>query len=270
MRNSPTATYIERELLVFDKIIAALDKPALDALTTLEIFPCVDSTNQYLWMQNAPQGAVCLAEYQSDGRGQQGRRWLSPYASGISLSLSWHYTTPPQALSLALGVGVAQVLEVLGAQEVGLKWSNDVMWRNKKLAGLLIESRYVSGAWRLVIGLGLNVYPIEGLENTRDNRIPSQMPTDLTAILGTPPSRNQLAAALITRFLQILCDYPHTGFAPYEKHWQRLDILKNQEVTVFSDNTSSVGIARGVDAQGALLLETAQGTQSFVSASVRL
>jgi len=263
-----------RELLAFEQIISMLDGVAQAGLTKLDIFDSLNSTNQYLWEQNAPTGAVCLAEYQTAGRGQQGRRWVSPHASGLCLSLGWTFASVPQALSLTLGVGVVQVLETLGAKDVGLKWPNDVVWHGKKLAGLLVESRYVSGEWRLVIGLGMNVYPIECVveseENSMPASIPQQVPTDLTEILGQTPSRNRVAAALITAFLEILTNYPKQGFAAYHKAWQRLDMLANQSVTVFSGNDSIAGIARGVDAQGALLLETMEGIQSFASASVRV
>lgn len=268
--NAITTPYTEHELLSLEKILAALDSSAQSRLTKLEIFDSLASTNQHVWEQNAANGTVCLAEYQTAGRGQRGRRWLSPYASGLCLSLSWSFATLPPALSLALGVGVVQVLETFGATGVGLKWPNDVVWQGKKLAGLLVESRYMRGQWYLVIGLGLNVYPIEFENINTKNSRQENVPTDLTTMLGQTPSRNRLAAAFISRFLAILANYAPQGFALYYQAWQRLDVLENQAVTVFSDNESMVGIARSVDEQGALLLETTQGLRRFASASVRL
>ncbi len=256
-------------LLNRTQILSRLPAAVQARVSELWVLAQVDSTNEFLWAQGARLGAVCLAEYQTAGRGQQGRRWVSPFASGLCVSLSWRGAHLPSALSLALGVGVVQVLEDLGAVGVGLKWANDVLWQGKKLAGLLVESRYVGGQWHWVVGLGMNVYPFEFNVDCAPSAMPAQSPVALAQVLGVAPSRDLLAALLIARLVAILAAYPTQGFAAYQAEWARLDVLAGQRVRVLSGARECCGVARGVDAQGALLLEGAQGLESFVSASVR-
>ena len=91
-------------------------------------------------LRRAPSGTVCLAERQTAGRGRRGRTWVSPFAANLYLSVLWRYPIGPAALggvSLAAGVAVARVLAGLGVADLGLKWPNDLLWRGRKLGGLL-------------------------------------------------------------------------------------------------------------------------------------
>ncbi len=258
-----------KEPLARDNILHGLDAVSQTRISTLEVFERLDSTNQYLQNHHLPQGAVCLAEYQSAGRGQQGRRWVSPEGSGLCLSLSWRLTQLPPALSLVLAIATVQVLEALGAQQVKIKWPNDIVWQDKKLAGLLLESRYISAQWGLVIGLGMNVHPLDISPDLSASEVPAQAPIDLSTVLGSVPSRNQLATAVIAHFADIL-SHP-IEFSVYQTEWARLDALAHRAVTVFSAGQAYQGTARGVDAQGALCLETEHGERRcFNSASVRV
>ncbi|MFM8454948.1 MAG: biotin--[acetyl-CoA-carboxylase] ligase [Gammaproteobacteria bacterium] len=135
-------------------------------------FDCIDSTNQFLLDQKASleaeaaQGhfkgyALCLADQQTAGRGRLGRLWQSPPGLNIYLSISYFLkseqsrleATQIPDLSLEIGEKIINVLEGLGVQGLSLKWPNDVYLNQKKLAGILIETRrnYV------VLGIGLNV-----------------------------------------------------------------------------------------------------------------
>ena len=104
---------------------------------------------------------VAFAEIQHAGRGRRGRSWLAPFGSGLTFSVAWTFAeTPPglPALGLALGVAVAEALRGLGLDEVRLKWPNDVVWRGRKLGGLLLQLKAeAGGAASVVAGLGLNV-----------------------------------------------------------------------------------------------------------------
>ena len=107
-----------------------------------------------------PTGTVVLADEQSAGRGTQGRRWLSGAGDGIWLALL-ERTADARALdvlSLRCGLYAAEALDDLAAQPIGVKWPNDLYVGGRKLAGILIETRWrgASAEW-VAIGFGLNV-----------------------------------------------------------------------------------------------------------------
>lgn len=257
------------ELLDRDRILTMMAElgtaPRLAHLTVLEV---VDSTNHYICHQPPTlTPVVCLAEYQTAGRGQRGRSWISPYASGLCLSIRRRYAHLPYPLSgltIAIAVTVARVLQCLGVTDVGLKWPNDVWYRGRKLAGMLLESRQVnSQEYDLVVGIGVNV------------RLPVPSPwTDLTTALGSVVSRNKLAALLIDQCLHTLNFYPQVGLADFLPEWQRLDLLAGQPVnlTIHHSQEMITGRACGIDEHGGLLLQTLSGKRRYThgEVSVRL
>jgi len=215
------------ELLEHSRISAALSAANRQRLAQLEIHSVLDSTNRYALEDKKAVPYACLAEYQTAGRGRQGRKWISPYASGISLSIKYRYATTIDSLAglnIALAVTVGRVLWNLGAQEVGLKWPNDVLWQGRKLAGLLLESR----GKEVVIGIGLNVK----MPSIDDTKTITQPWVDLYTILGQTFSRNALAARLIAHCLQTLIIYPQVGLAPFRHDWHRFDLSYGQLVTL--------------------------------------
>lgn len=260
------------ELLARERILTLMaELGTSQRLTHLTVLEIVDSTNNYAYNQTAATTpVVCLAEYQTAGRGQQGRSWVSPYASGLCLSIRQRYPHLPYPLSgltIAIAVTVVRVLQCLGATDIGLKWPNDVWYRGRKLAGMLLESRQInSQEYDLVVGIGINV------------RLPAIfMPspwTDLTAVLGTVISRNLLAALLIDQCLHTLAYYPQVGLTAFLPEWQRLDLLIGQPVnlTVHHSQEMISGRACGIDEHGGLLLQTLSGKRRYThgEVSVRL
>jgi BirA family biotin operon repressor/biotin-[acetyl-CoA-carboxylase] ligase len=291
IRLNPSAIYgyqlAERlELLDRDCILADLSGNTRQRLAQLEILEVIDSTNRYALEQPPMEGAfVCLAEYQTAGRGRQGRQWVSPYASGLCLSLKQRYDALNHSLagiSIATAVTVGQVLRALGAAEIGLKWPNDVVWRGRKLAGLLLESRNTKvcvppsenrkfqNACDVVVGMGMNI-KMPGVETAMID----QPWTDLQTVLGYSISRNQLAARLIEQGLQTLATYPQHGLAPFMRDWQSFDMIYGHPVTLKIPPVnqeggafSVTGIACGIDEEGALLLQVGNRKQRYVYGEV--
>ncbi len=245
------------ELLSAEAIRDALPPAARAAIAALEIHHEIDSTNSTLLAQarQLPSGAVCLAECQRQGRGRQGRPWVSPCARNLYLSLLWRFPSGPEALaglSLATGLVVLDALADCGVRGAGVKWPNDILWREAKLAGVLIElSGESGGAAAVVIGVGINVDMPETLGRARID----QPWTDLRAVLGTPPSRNRLAALVLARLSAMLERFAREGFAPWREAWREQDLLAGRPVAVRNGEALITGIARGVDAGGALLVE---------------
>lgn len=277
------------ELLDAARIAAAL--PEASGIGAIEVHTELDSTSSQLLRQGAAGaagaagGLVCLAERQTAGRGRQGRGWVAPFGGSLTLSILWRLRRPPAELGgLSLAAGVA-VLDALAAaspglrlvdrdaghtDSLGLKWPNDLHWRRRKLAGLLLEvSAEAQGPSQVVLGLGLNL------------RIPAaagapidQPWVDLAGILaagGLPlPSRNALAAALIARLADTLTAYEARGFAPFIAPWQRRDAYRGEPAMVIDGASVSTGTLAGIADDGALLLDTAQGRRRVLAGEVSL
>ncbi|HEY0894151.1 MAG TPA: biotin--[acetyl-CoA-carboxylase] ligase, partial [Cellvibrio sp.] len=108
----------------------------------LNLFPQIDSTNAYLMRHTNPALQVCLAESQSAGRGRRGRVWVSPFAQNIYCSIGWGFeggVAALEGLSLAVGLVIVRTLQCYGIAGLELKWPNDVLYHDHKLAGVLIE-----------------------------------------------------------------------------------------------------------------------------------
>ncbi len=259
------------ELLDEAHILAQLPAPSRRRLAGMEIHGETDSTNRLLRDQAArcPAPYACLAEYQQAGRGRRGRRWVTPYGRGLCLSLLWRFTEPPAALAalgLVAGVAVLGALEALGVKGAGLKWPNDLVWRQAKLGGILVETAAEShGACQAVIGVGLNV----NMPAAAGRRV-EQPWTDLETALGRLPSRNRGCALLIHHLLEVLRYFEAQGFAPLAAEWRRHDALRDRQVQVLQGGRVHHGIARGIDDQGGLLLETPGGIKRFMAGDVSL
>jgi BirA family biotin operon repressor/biotin-[acetyl-CoA-carboxylase] ligase len=244
------------------QIISKLSKQSQQDLVYLKVLDTVDSTNTYV-LNQADYPIACLAEYQSAGRGRLGRQWISPHGSGICLSIKHSYAKPNfslNGLNIALTVTIVRVLRAFGAVDVGIKWPNDILWQTHKLAGLLLESRYISSRCEVVIGIGLNVKPHN-----------NQAWIDLETILGHNISRNDLAAALIDHCLQTLITYSTTELSAYQQDWHRFDLSYGKIVTLkipVADGEYKLITAKanGIDEQGALQV----GEHKYVYGEVSL
>jgi BirA family biotin operon repressor/biotin-[acetyl-CoA-carboxylase] ligase len=259
------------ELLDECSILSQWKVSASDIPPTLQIFPVIDSTNIYLGRaaaDGASSGSVCLAEYQSDGRGRRGRYWHSPYGSNIYLSVLWHFNDGMSrlgGLSLAVAVALMRCFNELGAREIGIKWPNDIITAEAKLAGILLEVAGESGGpCHAVIGIGVNYAMTPAIGKSID-----QPWTNLRAV-GVDARRNEVVAKLLNNIFDVLALYQRHGFEPFRQEWRRWDLLRDQAVTLHTANDSRDGFARGIDASGMLLVEHDDKTCQYASAEVSL
>lgn len=261
------------ELLSADRIRAGLEPASAALLADIEVAFSLDSTSRRLMDAPPPQPGryrALLAEYQTGGRGRRGRRWLSPLGSGLCLSLSWLWESPPRdlaALGLVVGVSVAESVAAHGAREIGLKWPNDVVGGNGKLAGILVDVvGEPAGPLKVVAGIGMNLRTVRGLAEAVAGEAGALPPTALDDLLpGGGVSRNALATTLIHGLVRDIGRFAGSGFLPFADRWRRLDWLHGRPVTVTVGDGRSAGIARGIGADGALLLER-EGQVSVVLA----
>jgi BirA family transcriptional regulator, biotin operon repressor / biotin---[acetyl-CoA-carboxylase] ligase len=262
------------ELLDADAIRRGLSAQAQSQLAPIELFPVLDSTNRWLLAQPDDGAArLCLAEYQTAGRGRRGRGWCSPFGANLYLSLAWRFAElPPQfgALGLAVGVAVAETLQALGARDLGVKWPNDLLWQGRKLAGILIEHRGEGGGpARVVVGLGLNVAMSTAQARALDQ--PWATVTQALEAAGrVPPGRNALCAAVVDALLRALAAFAQHGFADFARRWATFDLTRDRPVRLEQEGQAITGVARGVDGDGALLLETASGLRRCLSGDLSL
>jgi BirA family biotin operon repressor/biotin-[acetyl-CoA-carboxylase] ligase len=188
-------------------------------------------------------------------------------AGGLYLSLGWRFERPPatfSALGLVVGVGTVEALAACGCAGIGLKWPNDLVHGRDKLGGILIELRSeLSGPTTVVIGIGVNV----SLAETVHQRI-DQPSTDLAEACGTLPSRNRLAAVLLSRLASDLPVFANQGFAPWQQRYEMLDVLRGETVKLILPDDTIEGVVEGVGDTGALQLRTADGVRSFFSGRI--
>lgn len=222
---------------------------------SVSVLSVIDSTNQYLLDRIAEiaSGDACVAEYQQAGRGRRGRKWFSPFGANLYLSMYWRLEQGPAAavgLSLVIGMVMAEVLQELGADKVRVKWPNDLYLNDRKLAGILVELTGKTGdAAQIVIGAGINLV----MRNVEDSVI-NQAWTNLQEA-GITIDRNVLAVRLITELRTALALFEEEGLAPWLSRWDQLDNFINRPVKLIIGEREIFGISRGIDKQGALLLE---------------
>ena len=208
---------------------------------------------------------------QSAGGGRRGLAWVSPFARNLYLSLTWEFPGCNEALaglSLATGVAVVRSLADLGQGRLGLKWPNDIFYEGAKLGGILLESHGSGeGGCQLIIGIGLNV----AMPRAAADDI-GQTWTDVRSLAGgDPPDRNRLLAAVLNELLPLVAGYEDSGFSSWREEWLQLDVARDQPVVLEGpDGKRQRGVARGVDASGALLLETSTAMRTVHGGEISL
>ena len=263
------------DLLDSERIRSQLSSEARSLLAELDVHTVIDSTNNYTMQQtvNRENGYICLAEQQTAGKGRRGRHWVSPFGKNIYLSALWNFdgVASLEGLSLAVGVVIAETLEQLGIAGVQLKWPNDVLWRQRKLAGVLLEvTGDPAGLCQVVVGIGINASMPTSSAFTID-----QPWVDLEAIqaelnIARHITRNDLIAALLTNLLPLLHNYADQQFAAYRERWERLNVYAQQLVELHTAKSVVGGRMLGVDSSGALRLSTAEGETLFHGGEISL
>jgi BirA family biotin operon repressor/biotin-[acetyl-CoA-carboxylase] ligase len=260
------------ELLDPAVIRAHLAPAARAALSALDVHLSLGSTNDWLAARPAPapgRFTVCLAEYQSTGRGRRGRRWTSPFATGISLSVGLQFESAPPtlaALGLAVGVCAVRALDGLGA-DVRLKWPNDLMIGPAKVGGILVELAGDSrGPLKAIVGLGLNVDAVPNAADMGDGSESAPVAAHLTGALpsGSRLSRNLLSARLVSRLHSGLGEFADAGFAPFAADWRRHDYLEGRSIVVRQGDQSIEGVAVGIMDDGSLQVTGPHGIRSAI------
>ena len=252
---------------------AAIKKQLADAgeQVQLEILDHATSTNAVLLQRTAlgaPSGSVVAAEWQSAGRGRLGRTWHAALGEALTFSVLRRFACGLGALSglsLAVGVAVLRALHELGVRDVRLKWPNDILLPEGKLAGILLEAQGdMLGPSAVVIGIGLNLRLTEAARAAID-----QPAGELAAV---PLSgRSRVLGVLLQHLLRVLDEFAAQGFGALRAEWERNHAFRQREIRLsLPDGTTVAGVVRGVTDEGALCVETAAGERVFHTGEISL
>lgn len=237
---------------------------------SVTVLPVIDSTNQYLLdrLNELKSGDSCVAEYQQAGRGRRGRKWFSPFGANLYLSMYWRLEQGPAAaigLSLVIGIVLAEVLQSLGAEDVRVKWPNDLYLKDRKLAGILVELTGKTGdAAQIVMGAGINLV----MRNVQADEI-NQGWINLQEA-GIAIDRNVLAVQVINELRHSLRIFEQEGLAPFLPRWEKLDNFVHRPVKLIIGDKEIYGTSRGINEQGALLLEQEGVIKPWVGGEISL
>jgi BirA family biotin operon repressor/biotin-[acetyl-CoA-carboxylase] ligase len=228
----------------------------------IHYFSEIDSTNRLafeLARQGAEEGEVVITESQTQGKGRLGRSWFSPPGFNLYLSVILRPTLPPAdapKLTLTSAVALAETVQCFLESPPAIKWPNDITVGGKKLAGILTESSCDSDTVRfVVVGIGVNLNQPGELfpEEIRDRA------TSLLILTKRPVDRTAFATQLIRSLDRCYGELEDRGFPPIARRWESYFELRGRRVEVEMPDRRVSGTARGIDADGALIIEEAGG-----------
>jgi BirA family biotin operon repressor/biotin-[acetyl-CoA-carboxylase] ligase len=200
-------------------------------------------------------GLVVLAEEQTRGRGRRANKWLSSYGNSILCSiLLTECKVTSELLSLACAVATAETIGKCAKTEAKIKWPNDIILNNKKVAGILVESKKVAKHTAYIIGIGINCHQ-------RKDDFPAELKRTATSIdieTGSITDRISLAKRLLTSVDQWL-KIAEKDEKKVVEHWQKLSTQLNHRVTLVYNRKRFVGNCIGVDPQQVLILQLDTG-----------
>lgn len=211
--------------------------------------------------------ALCVAHFQTKGRGRQGRSWVNRQGECLMFSLGWAFDKPQYELgSLALVVALAcrRAFADIGL-DVNIKWPNDLVVANDKLAGILIETARVENKTVAVIGIGINFVLPKEVENA----------TSVQALFQTASKQGvsvkTLLNAVLAQLDALLNEYAQNGFASCIGEYNAANRDTDRPVLLLQEGRIvHEGVVKGVDAQGALRLLTDNGEKTIVSGEISL
>lgn len=247
---------------------AQVDAPVWSA----QVMSSVDSTNaEALRLLPAAQSLpfLVLAERQTSGRGRRGRNWLSPFGENLYYSLVLRLESGMrqlEGLSLVVGLALLQVIRAAGVHEAGLKWPNDVLVGDRKLAGILLElSGDPADVCHVVIGIGLNVNMLSA-----ESGAIGQPWTSLRAELGCALNRNELVVELNRQLSRYLDIQQRLGFSALRDEWQAAHLWQGRSVALTAGGAPIEGVVLGVDGSGAVRLRVEGAERSFSGGELSL
>lgn len=211
-------------------------------------------------------GTAVIAEMQTSGRGRRGKAWVSPFGSNLYVSIYWpllHGLNAAIGMSVAVGHAIAKALAPFIDGEVKVKWPNDIYIDNKKVVGILVELEgQVQGEASAIVGVGANLQMADETQGI------DQPFSSLAAHERNPMSRNQWSAIIIDSIRDGLTAHDQSGLKEVLRDWQDYDLYYGQFITVHLGQHRYVGVAKGIDETGALLVEQDEGLKRYFGGEI--
>lgn len=238
------------------QIINNLKKNLLDCSPEILITKTTASTNDdaksYLENQSSPL-SIHLSEQQVAGKGRNGKKWVSPKGKNIYLSIGWISPlkySELDGLSLAVGTVLASTLNKYAENLIKIKWPNDLLFKKKKISGILIETVDLGGTVGVVIGIGINVHMTK-----EEGRNIDQSWISLDEATDSINNRNEVVAILLNELFNLTVSFSQEGFKPFKGDFENLDLLKGKMCNISMNGHNKVVEVMGVNDNGELLVK---------------
>lgn len=226
-----------------------------------------NATAVKLVSEQMPAPFIVVAERQTAGRGRRGRKWVSPFGENIYYSLTLRIDggmRQVEGLSLLVGLAVLKTLRAAGVQQAGLKWPNDVLVGQRKIAGILLELiGDPADVCHVIVGVGINV-------NMTDAAEVDQLWTSVRLETGVQASRNRLVGELSSNIHAYLVEHQARGFAAFKAEWESNHLWQGRAVDLLTGADAVQGTVLGIDSQGALRLQVGSEERVFSGGELSL
>lgn len=243
---------------------AALTRPG-SLWTEIEVLPACPSTNAELARRaraGAPAGSVLVADHQTAGRGRLDRVWVTPPGSALTFSVLLAPDRVPLArwpwLPLLVGIAVAEGVRRVADVDCVLKWPNDVLVGERKLAGILVERIERASGAVAVVGVGLNV-------SLAEDELPVPTATSLVLEGASTTDRTvvlrEVLRSLEALFVQWQADQGDATLGLVESYVRRCATVGRDVRVDLPSGEQVVGVAAGVDTDGRLVVRTSEGSR---------
>ena len=228
----------------------------------------VTSTNDLAWLEiarGAQEGTVIVANEQFKGRGRYGREWFSPAQKGIWCSIIANIAQFPEDMFMLMAIGAIASVEMLQVRyklPATIRWPNDVMINNKKLAGIIVESKYINTSPNAaVIGIGMNI-------NITEPEIPDELKNITTSIIIEQNKTTELEIKPIISNLIYAVDRWYQKISAKDTQsindaWKKHSSVINKKVTIQIKNSSLEGKLVNLDIYKGIALEDKDGNVAW-------
>lgn len=239
-------------------------------LDNLVFFDSVSSTNSYSLSNNLPVGTFVLTEHQSKGRGRRDKKFLSVYGGQLLFSYIEYFNELSQirGLSIAIGIAMYKALEQYGVSNVCLKWPNDLYMSDKKIGGILIETKSLIDHVYVVIGVGINV----------SNSIPSFLSKEVEQLISSIETeakikieREKLVNIINKNFKIVINEFKENNLKNLYIDFNKVNLYKDKKIVLKDDYNKFEGVCRGITSSGELQIENSNGVvQNFIVGELSL
>lgn len=246
-------------------------KSSIFGADEITIFQETDSTNIQafrLASAGAAEGTIIIAESQTGGKGRLGRKWVSPSGENLYLSIIVRPDIPTLTaprLTLVAAVALSETLDSIGATEHRIKWPNDILFKNKKISGILTEMKGDCDSIDfIIIGLGVNI-------NSSSGDYPEELKESLISlkeITGHKVDRIEFLTLFLHNFEKSYSDFLKGRFPEILDIWIQKSAIINQKIKVTNHNEVYTGIVSSITPDGNLIVNTDEGIRQVNSGDI--